>query len=94
MRVTWERGWARAGAMLGVVASKPLGWSTIAERLMGAHRVANVLTCPECGGRLQFDRDDQRPRYLSSERQSAPAANRTRTTGSGDLCDILFTTGA
>lgn len=24
----------------------------------------------------------------------APAANRTRTTGSGDLCDILFTTGA
>lgn len=26
--------------------------------------------------------------------RSAPAANRTRTTGSGDLCDILFTTGA
>ena len=25
---------------------------------------------------------------------SAPARNRTWTTGSGDLCDILFTTGA
>ncbi len=24
----------------------------------------------------------------------APARNRTWTTGSGDLCDILFTTGA
>lgn len=27
-------------------------------------------------------------------KKDAPAANRTRTTGSGDLCDILFTTGA
>ena len=25
---------------------------------------------------------------------SAPARSRTWTTGSGDLCDILFTTGA
>lgn len=28
------------------------------------------------------------------KRQHAPARNRTWTTGSGDLCDILFTTGA
>ena len=34
------------------------------------------------------------PRILTPEEKHTPAGNRTQTPGSGDLCDIHFTTGA